>query len=361
MSGIYVYAIVPAATPGAFDVAGLWPADPKVGTIRGERLAAVVGAAPPLDFHDLPREDAVRYLLAHQRVAEAVMRGAPTLPVKFGTILPDETAVVRLLMRGEAVLAPRLAELAEHVQTELIVSWNLEEVLHDVAAEDSVSRLKTEVAARPADATNEARIALGKLVKESIDRRREAYRSRIMAALAPIAADMVENALMDDRMVANVALLLPVRASDAFARRLAELDEEFNGRLNFRSVGPLPPSSFATVEVTLQSFEVVDQARRALRLGASAKLMDIKTAYHRLIRLSHPDVAPATPANQGQAAELTDAYKTLMSYAEAQPVAGSEGACADGGYRFDRGAVEGAIMVAVRRQELPAARPEGQP
>ena len=112
MSGIYVYAIIPAVNLKPFEVAGLSPADPRVGTIRRDGLAAVVGAAPLLDFHALPREDAVRYLLAHQRVVEAVMRAAPTLPVKFGTILPDEAAVVSLLTRGKAVLAPRLAELA---------------------------------------------------------------------------------------------------------------------------------------------------------------------------------------------------------------------------------------------------------
>ncbi len=241
------------------------------------------------------------------------MRSGPTLPVKFGTILPDEAAVTRLLMRGEAVLAPRLAELAGHVQIELIVSWSLEDVFSEVAQEDAVVRLKADVAAQPADAASSARIALGKLVKESIDRKREAYRSRIVAALRPIAADMVENALMDDRMVANVALLLPERASEAFDRQLAELDEEFGGRLNFRSVGPLPPSSFATVEVTLQSYEVVDHARRALRLGDKAKLIDIKAAYRRLIRQSHPDVSAAGPVGEGAAAKLTDAYRTLIA------------------------------------------------
>lgn len=361
MSGLYVYAIIPAAEPRQFDVAGLWPADPQVRTICGDRLAAVVGAAPPVDFHDLPREEAVRYLLAHQRVVEAVMRSAPALPVKFGTILPDEAAVASLLVRGEALLAPRLAELSQHVQIELIVSWSLEEILREVVAEEAVTRLKAEVEAEPAGATNDLRIALGRLVKGSIDRRRESCRSGILAALRPIAADMVENALMDDRMVANVALLLPERASEAFDRRLAQLDEEFDGRLNFRCVGPLPPSSFATVEVTLQSFEVVDQARRTLRLGASAKLMDIKSAYRRLIRQAHPDLSASTSADGGQAAHLTDAYKTLVGYAESLPSANGKGAPADGGYRFDRGAVEGAIMVAVRRQELPASGPEGRP
>ena len=360
MTGIYVYAIISAADSRPFEVAGLSPADPQVGTIRGNGLAAVVGASPLLDFHDLRREDAVRYLLAHQRVVEAVMRTGPTLPVKFGTILPNEAAVAGLLIRAEALLAPRLSELAEHIQIELIVSWSLEDVLGEVAREDAVIRFKAEVAAQPAEAANSARIALGKLVKESIDRRRETFRNRIMAALRPIAADMVQNALMDDRMVANVALLLPERASEAFDRQLAELDEEFGGRLNFRAVGPLPPSSFATVEVTLQSYEIVDHARRALRLGDRAKLVEIKAAYRRLIRQSHPDVSAATPADKRQAAKLIDAYKTLLAYAEALPAANG-GRQADSGCQFDRGTVESTVMVAVRRQELAAPSAEGRP
>ena len=39
---------------------------------------------------------------------------------------------------------------------------------------------------------------------------------------------------MDDRMVANLALLLPVGASEVLDQRLAQLDAEFDERLNFR-------------------------------------------------------------------------------------------------------------------------------
>jgi hypothetical protein len=361
MSQIYVYAVIPAAEPRKFDVAGLWPVEPQVRTICGEGLAAVVGTSPPVDFRALPREDAVHYLIAHQRVVEAVMGTSPALPVKFGTTLPDEAAVVSLLVRGAAVLAPRLAEVSQHVQVELIVTWTLEEVLREVAAEEAVVRLKGEVEAQPAEATNDLRVALGRLVKGAIDRRRESCRSRILSALRPIAADLAENALMDDRMVANLALLLPEQASEALDQRLAQLDGEFEQRLNFRCIGPLPPYSFASVEVNLPSFEVIDQARRALSLGDRAGLAEIKSAYRRLIRQSHPDLPAAAPINEGQAALLTDSYKTLMSYAKAWLSAGSEGAPAEGGYRFDREAVEGAILVAVQRLELSASRPEGQP
>ena len=49
-----------------------------------------------------------------------------------------------------------------------------------------------------------------------------------------------------------------------------------------------------------------------------------------------------------------------MAYAEALPAANG-GRQADSGYRFDRGTVESAVVVAVRRQELAASSAEGRP
>ena len=121
-----------------------------------------------------------------------------------------------------------------------------------------------------------------------IERHREDRRSRIVAAVRSVAADVVENALMDERMIANLALLMAKDAGDALDRRLAVLDKEFGERLHFRCVGPLPPYSFATVEVSLPSFDAVDRARHALSLGESAGLADIKSAYRRQIGRSTP-------------------------------------------------------------------------
>ena len=125
MSRVYLYAIVPAAERGQFDAAGVWPGEPQVRDIRGDALAAVVGAAPPIDFRALSREDAVHYLLAHQRVVESVMRTSAALPVKFGTTLSNEAAVAGMLgtrrddigtiARGDfAACADRAYRLMEH-------------------------------------------------------------------------------------------------------------------------------------------------------------------------------------------------------------------------------------------------------
>lgn len=358
MRRIYLYAVIPGDARPKLEIAGPGSDAPRLRIIRGDALAAVVGAAPAADFHAMPREQAVRYLLAHQRVVEAVMRSSAALPVKFGTTLPDEASVVGMLNRGRSLLEAPLVELAQYVQVELIVSWNIDDIVREVAAGDAIVRLKAQIAAQAGGASGEQRIAVGKLVKEGIDRHREDCRSRIVAAVRAVAADVVENALMDDRMIVNLALLLPKDAGDALDARLAALDREFGERLHFRCVGPLPPYSFATVEVSLPSFETIDRARHALSLGESAGLADIKSAYRRQIRQIHPDLAATKPA--GDAGRLTDAYRTLVNYAAALPAGAARNAASEG-CRFDRGAVEGSILVMVRRQALAGLQAESLP
>lgn len=327
-------------------------------TIARESLAAVVGASPPVNFQGLARADLAAYLLAHQRVVEAVMRASTALPVKFGTTLPDPSAIVSLLVHGAPILAPPLAELSQYIQVELVVSWKIDDVLHEIAAEDAILLLKAQISAQSQGATTDQRVAVGKLVKESIDRRRAFCRNGIVAKMRSLTTDLIENSVMDDRMVANLALLLPKDASDMLDHELAELDSAFDGRLDFRCVGPLPPYSFATVEVSLPSFEAVDRARRVLSLGTHARLTEIKSAYHRRIREAHPDLASNVAVDSDCAAKLTDAYKTLINYAAALPGACGVDVAGARGFRFDRGAVENSIFVAVRRQTPAAAHAE---
>ena len=351
MTGVYIYAIVPPAAPSTIAVAGLSAEEPQVRVVHGDAIAAVVGAGPTVDFRSLQRREAVSYLLSYQRVIEAIMQVTPALPVKFGTVLPDEAAVVQALVRGTGVLAPRLAEFAGRVQLELLVTWDLDAVLGEIAGEEAVVHLRQEVA-RSGAPTGAAWVELGRAVKQSIDRRRDAVRARILAGLGPLTLDLVENALMDDRMIANVALLVPAIGSQAIDDKLEQLDREFAGRLNFRCVGPLPPASFATVEIDLPSFSAIDEARKTLRLGTSARLSEIKSAYHRLVRQTHPDNAASTRADERQTAALTSAYRTLLRYVEALPVTDHVPPAPHGDYRFDRDTVDRAVRIAVRRQEL---------
>ncbi|MBI4770544.1 MAG: GvpL/GvpF family gas vesicle protein [Chloroflexi bacterium] len=264
MAATYVYAVIPTGDEVVFDeVAGVDEHQEEVYTLPHRDIAAVVGSSPLADYRGLKRDQAARYLIAHQRVVETVMQAFPVLPVKFGTVLPGETWVLRLLAQGERLFHASLERLAGWVQMEVVVLWNLQQVFQEVGQELR-SNVETFQRSNVADAE---RVAIGRMVQASLERRRAALRDRLLPSLREVAPDLLVNPLMDDSMVANVALLVDGAGKAALDQRLALLDEEFGGRLTFRCVGPLPPYSFATVEVQLPSFEAVDDARRRLGLG----------------------------------------------------------------------------------------------
>ena len=104
MPALHVYAIVPTRKAMVFDAVGVDGRD-SARTVTHGNLAAVVSAGALDGYSGLSREQIVRHLLSHQRVVESVMKKTAVLPVKFGTVLADETHCP--LEQAEAEPEPR--------------------------------------------------------------------------------------------------------------------------------------------------------------------------------------------------------------------------------------------------------------
>ena len=159
ITAIYVYAIIPTGDQVVFEVAGLDDHHEEVYSIPHGQIAAVVGVSPLADYRGLQRNEAVRYLVAHQRVLETVMRDYPALPVKFGTVLPDEDRVHHLLAQAETLFRAALETLADQVQMEVVVLWNLQEVFQQIGQEEPIALLKAQIASHPPEETMADRVA----------------------------------------------------------------------------------------------------------------------------------------------------------------------------------------------------------
>lgn len=356
MGSLYIYALIPASEQLSFEVAASGSPPRQVYSIAHRDLAAIVSPSALAEYRGLKREDAARHLLAHQRVIETVLESYPVLPVRFGTTAPDEASVRLLLARGEDLFHAAFEEFSGRTQMEVVVLWNLEDVFREIAEEEPIAQCKARLASQGADESNAERVVLGKMVKASLERRRQALEQRIVERLSEIALRTAANPLMDDRMVLNLALLVDKAQADALDRRLDELDAELEGRLHFRRVGPLAPHSFATVEARFLPFDAVDQARRRLRLGLITTAGEIRASYHALAARTHPDRNPARTGAEARMAELTEAYRLLTTYAEAQIPAGTsrQGPKQTRTCLLTRDNVERTVLIAVRGQEVAA-------
>ena len=346
MGATYVYGIV--ATDQQIDLPGAGVAAQAGGihTLPHDGIAAVVGPSDADDYQGLAREELVNVLLQHQRVVEEVLPVFPVLPAKFGTVLADEARVVELLTRGHDLLRDELERLAACVQMEVVVQWDIQKVFAEIGSDERIEQVRAAAAAAPAAQADAMRILLGQTVQALLEQRRAELKDRLLPRLQETGREVHANPLMDDKMVLNLALLVDEPGRLRLDALLPELDEELEGSLVFRCVGPLPPYTFATLEVETPSFADTERARALLELPVEVSGRQVKEAFRRFATRVHPDVNPGREHGEDDMAELAWAYKLLSRFVDAACDGDPARLC-----RLDRAAVKQSLLFAIRRQE----------
>ncbi len=343
-NGYYLYGIVTATEQRSFTVDGL-----EVELLPHDSLAAIISPASRTDYRRLERQEAIQALAIHQRVTEVVLREFVLLSVKFGTVLPTIAHIERLLTQGKALFQEQFAKFTDSVQMEIVVLWDVAKVLQEIGNQEQIVQLKTQLALQPPEETVAERIALGKMVKAALEWRRSELQNSLISSLREVVLDLISNPLMDDSMVANVALLVNQECREKLEERLVALDREFENQFIFRCIGPLPPYSFATVEIQIPTFETLNNARLRLGLSEKATALEIKQAYRHLVTALHPDQNPEMPDAQAQLQEVIQAAELLNLFVESQSLAKNE---AQPVYDFSEATVAQTFLIVVRRQEI---------
>ena len=342
---VIVYAIVPgqAAIDEAIGtdaaLSGLW-------TIAYGPFAAVVGDGQKAEGGGRSREELVLQLLAHQKIIEQIMLVAPVLPVKFGTIVPDAAGVRSFLERGGPAFGAAFDRLAGCVQMEILVKWDVEAVFAEIAKEDAIEGLKERWKLHIGAPEDALRFAIGKLVKQSLDRRRATLAASLFETLRAVAVDAIAYPATADQVALHLVLLMKADQMTALDKRMEDLDSTHGGRLAFRVVGPLAPYSFATVEIEIVEATTLTKAMRLLGVGPSSSVAQVHLAYRRAAKSVHPDAVGA--GGNASMVALTEACRILSLNAETggSPRGTDETPSAGNPILAGR-----SVIVSVRRQE----------
>jgi hypothetical protein len=215
---------------------------PMVDVVVADGLAAVVSEVEGEPVR-LQREA----LMAHSEVLQQAFKSGPVLPLRFGTVVLDETELDReLIAPRRAEWTDRLAALAGKGEFQLKVSYREEALLRSILAGDpALSRSAQAVRGLPAAASHFERIGLGERINAAIEARRDADAQALVAALEPLAAATQIGAPQQPTVVLNASFLVASEDFQRFDATAEQLAGDRRELMEFRLIGPMPAHSFA--------------------------------------------------------------------------------------------------------------------
>jgi hypothetical protein len=293
MQGNYIYGVIIGGSDAVLGLKGLAGNSP-VYSIAYEGLSGVVSDYAGGNFDSMCKEELACCLLTHQVVVEQVIKKHPVLPMKFGTVLASADEVRELLTQG-------------HAQFFLTLLWIQDKVELEVVANPAGGRvIEEESAVLKALPVEESLPPEG--LKLSKTQRRQGHLEKMISFLQPVSIDVQPHPPAPGGGVMSVAFLVDRASLDAFHERVKQLNALFYNQIEFQAVGPLPPYSFVTVEVTRPSQGAIDEAKRLLGLSEVVGEVEVRQACRQL-----------AAEDGARLAVLRRASDLLVAYCRQQP------------------------------------------
>lgn len=242
--GKYIYGIIEEARHKSFNFSGVGGA--KVYTVNNQELAAVVSDT------ELQEIDPTRKNVhAHTVVQDELLKEYALLPMGFGMVAGSDEAVQKLLERNHRELVSELRRLADKVEAALKVFWDQEAVIKELEGKNQeLTRFKSRInaAMSPLEAQH-LLIEAGNLVERIVIDWKTRYAESVYGTLKVLSLDARLNNLLGIRNILNASFLINRASESEFKAEVYRLDAQYQGRLNFKYVGPLPPYNFINVRL----------------------------------------------------------------------------------------------------------------
>jgi hypothetical protein len=245
-AGTYVYAVAKGAMPSSFQSRAVGGRG-GVRIVSAGPLSAAVSDAPS-GAVSLDRDN----LSAHsETLQELLATASAVVPLQFGTVFPDDTAVCNDLLSRSGELEALLHRVEGRVEFRVKAFYVEDVVVRELIAEDRrVRELQRRTRGLSAEAAYYERIQLGELVASGLAAKRAGDAQTIVRRLAAVAVDQVVEDPANEWGVVAASFLVNRSETTRFEAGARELADGLGGRVRLRCVGPLPPYSF--VDMNLQ-------------------------------------------------------------------------------------------------------------
>lgn len=313
----YIYSVIQAKYPQKLEIHGL--EDKVVYPIMFRDLSAIVSDSSIANFDKLNEEKLMTCVALHQKVNEELLKDYDIIPMAFGMVAEDEKELASILGRAYLQFKRALKRVEHKAEFAVHAFWEEKAMLNDLVNNNpDVKRFREE--AKFAGKVRAARIKLGKLVMELVKAQKGYFGKEIEERLKGCSCDIKQEKLRGEDMILNLALLVDKSREEELDKEMQGLGNTYKDKLRFKYIGPMPPYSFARINLSLGNFELIDNARRILGVPEHAEFADVKSLYLGLARKYHPDRHEYTNDPKvlekmtEKMKEVQEAYEALESY-----------------------------------------------
>ena len=240
-TGCYVYGLLPGDVELTSEVRGIGDPPTTVRLVSAGDLAALVSAVDLSRPLGTPGD-----LQAHKLVLDSVVLGSPVLPVRFGTVLTGEDAVVSELLephRDEFTAA--LDELDGTAQYVIHGRYVEQAILAEILSQNAqAAKLADRVRGADADATRDLRIGLGELINNAVAVKREKDTRQLLSAIDNQGLGSLIRQPTHELDAAYVAVLAELDKADELEKAVSDLADKWQERIELRLLGPMAPYDF---------------------------------------------------------------------------------------------------------------------
>ena len=192
-------------------------------------LSTVAADDGPSALYLAPDDDALEALTTAHEVLIAVAAKATTLPVKHGTLVPEDK--LKELAVAQQEIARRFEGLAE---ARIVATYKEDEVADQLSGEVFAD---TDIGALDD-------IAKGRMIAEGMARLRATDQTLLIDALDKVASQVTRPEVVEPWDMVRLSVLLPKDGIDKLEERLKEVAEDQLSTCRFELTAPLPLYSF---------------------------------------------------------------------------------------------------------------------
>ncbi|WP_082231975.1 GvpL/GvpF family gas vesicle protein [Halobacillus massiliensis] len=211
--------------------------------------AAMIAAEVPMKIYQPTRDN----LMLHQKVISNVMETSDTVvPISFGNVFNSSEDVEVLIENLYPQLSKLFPEIKNKIEVGLKVVGKKEWLEEQVSQNEKMMKQKSKVSQKSKDAGYFDRIEIGEMARKFFTSLQDEVEQDIHEPLLKLSASAKANEPIGEKMLLNGAYLIDREKEEQFDKKVNELHDKWQDKVEFKYTGPWPAYNFINIKLKVE-------------------------------------------------------------------------------------------------------------